>query len=135
MTLCKWEFSVGFTRLIHSLPYFCHPCLYGNFCENSSICTYQADLKQIWMLSVTCYVIKSEKCVFYLMQIASFDILRPAQFQVFCYCFASKWQNFRKRWMSLNSTLEVHSLSSWLVWDRNQMYYPCCSAQTAHKLV
>ena len=33
------------------------------------------------------------------------------------------------------SYVMVHSLPSWLVCDRNQVYFACYSAQTAHKLV
>ena len=32
------------------------------------------------------------------------------------------------------SYIVVHSLPSWLVWGRNQVWCACCTAQTAHKL-
>ena len=129
LLVCFFMWFVRFKTLIcepqsiwHKLLLLSWLYLYWHLCEESSIYLYQAGLNQICMISVTCYAIKWGKFVFWVMQIASFDTLKPAQFPIFCYCFASKWQNFEKQWMSLNSTLSVHSFSFWLVWDWNQGY-------------
>ena len=71
------------------------------FLENTSSCMH---CMHVWMLNITFLAIKPKNFGFNLMQIASFDTLRHAQYLISFYSFTYKRQNFGRQSMSLSQS-------------------------------